>query len=159
MPVTGASHAKRTPCEELARGIVVNAAGPWAAQVAALAGIGLPVVPLRRQVAATIPSGVLPSTMPMTLYACDGFHVRVRDGRVLLLLPSPGAADPFADNVEPAWIDEVAATARARVPVLAGIAIDAGACWAGLYENSPDGHEILGAALGVPNLYFANGLS
>ncbi len=165
-PVTGIARGRdgrvvavRTLREELASGIVVNAAGPWAAQVAALAGIDLPVVPLRRQVAATIPSGVLPATMPMTIYAGDGFHVRVRDGRVLLLLPSPGAADPFAVDVEPAWIDEVAATARARVPVLAGVAIDPAACWAGLYENSPDGHAILGAAPGVPNLYFANGSS
>lgn len=155
----GRAVAVRTPRGALASGIVVNAAGPWAAQVARLAGIDLPVVPLRRQVAVTVPSAVLPATMPMTVYPGDGFHLRVRDGRVLLLLPSPGGADPFADDVEPAWIDRVAATARARLPVLAGVAIDTAACWAGLYENSPDGRAILGAASGMPNLYFANGSS
>ncbi|HEX6617346.1 MAG TPA: FAD-dependent oxidoreductase, partial [Gemmatimonadales bacterium] len=77
-------------------GAVVNAAGPWAAEVAAMAGVQLPVLPLRRQVAATAPCDLLPADMPMTIWAGDGFHLRVRDGRVLLLRPTPGAAGrPF----------------------------------------------------------------
>jgi sarcosine oxidase subunit beta len=59
---------------------VVNAAGPWAAAVAAWAGVTLPVTPLRRQAAATTPCNLLPERMPMTIYAGDGFHLRVRDG-------------------------------------------------------------------------------
>jgi sarcosine oxidase, subunit beta len=155
----GRIEAVRTARERIATGAVVNAAGAWAAHVAQLAGIDLPVVPLRRQVAVTVPTGVLPAAMPMTIYAGDGFHLRVRDGRVLLLWPSPGADDPFGVAVEPAWIDQVARIARARVPPLANVAIDRAACWAGLYEMSPDGHAIVGAAGGVPNLYFANGSS
>jgi sarcosine oxidase subunit beta len=78
---------------------------------------------------------------------------------VLLLLPSAGAADPFDVTVDAAWIDTVTAVARRRVPRLADVEIDRAACWAALYEMSPDGHAILGAAQGVPNLYFANGAS
>src|SRR5690606_7348989 len=70
-------------------GAVVNAAGAWAASVARLAGVDLPVTPVRRQVAATAFTDVLPADMPMTIFTDDGFHLRVRDGRVLLLWPGP----------------------------------------------------------------------
>ncbi|HEV2741042.1 MAG TPA: FAD-dependent oxidoreductase [Candidatus Elarobacter sp.] len=151
--------AVRTARDAVATGAVVNAAGAWAAGVARLAGVELPVTPLRRQVAVTVPTDVLPATMPMTIFARDGFHLRVRDGRILLLLPAAGAEDPFGVAVEPAWLDTVARIARERVPCLHDIAIDRGACWAGLYEMSPDGHAIVGRAPTVPNLYFANGAS
>jgi sarcosine oxidase, subunit beta len=138
----------------------VNAGGPWAAAVASWAGLELPVTPLRRQAAATEPCDLLPETMPMTIFAGDGFHLRVRDGRVLLLRPTPGVARrPFDDAVDPEWVREVTAIAHRRVPVLRRAAIDAGACWAGLYEMSPDKHAILGRAPGCENLFLANGSS
>jgi sarcosine oxidase subunit beta len=149
----------RTTNDAFAVGCVVNAAGAWAARVAALAGVDLPVTPLCRQVAVTVPTDALPPAMPMTIYPGDGFHLRVRDGRVLLLLPSTGAADPFDAGVEAAWVDAVTRVARERVPCLAPVEIDRAACWGGLYEMSPDGRAILGAAPGVPNLYLANGSS
>jgi sarcosine oxidase subunit beta len=138
----------------------VNAAGPWAAAVAEWAGVDLPVTPLRRQAAVTAPCDLLPETMPMTIFAGDGFHLRVRDGRVLLLWPTPGVAGrPFDDSVDPAWVRQVAAMAHQRVPVLHRAAIDQAACWAGLYELSPDRHAILGPAPGCPNLFLVNGSS
>jgi sarcosine oxidase subunit beta len=119
----------------------------------------LPVTPLRRQVAATAPTDVLPAAMPMTIFG-DGFHFRVRDGRVLLLRPTAGAPGrPFDDSVDPVWIDDVVATAHERVPILRSVPIDRPACWAGLYEMSPDKHAILGVTPGVPNLYLINGSS
>lgn len=151
--------AVRTERDVVPTAAVVNAAGAWAAGVARLAGAELPVTPLRRQVAVTVPADVLPASMPMTIFARDGFHLRVRDGRVLLLRPAPGAHDPFDVSVDPAWIDSVERTAHERVPCLRGVAIDRAACWAGLYEMSPDGHAIVGRAPGVPNLYVASGAS
>lgn len=139
---------------------VVNAAGAWAARVAELAGVALPVTPLRRQVAATVPCDLLPASMPMTIWAGDGFHLRVRDGRVLLLWPTAGEpARPFGTAVEPDWLDAVAEMAHARVPPLRGVEIDRAGSWAGLYEMSPDKHAILGAAPGCENLYLVNGSS
>ncbi|HKP49674.1 MAG TPA: FAD-dependent oxidoreductase [Gemmatimonadales bacterium] len=139
---------------------VVNAAGPWAAQVAQWAGFDLPVAPLRRQVAATAPSDLLPENMPMTIFTSDGFHLRVRDGRILLLWPTPGVPGrPFDTAVDDEWIHAVAAKAHRRIPVVRRAAIDRDACWAGLYEVSPDKHAILGAAPDCPNLFLANGCS
>jgi sarcosine oxidase subunit beta len=139
--------------------VVVNAAGAWAGEVARLAGVALPVVPLRRQVAITAPTDALPETMAMTIWD-DGFHLRVRDGRALLLRPTPGdPADPYSDRVDPAWLDEIAALAPRRIPALQGVAIDRAASWGGLYEMSPDHHAILGWAPGCANLLLVNGSS
>ena len=139
---------------------VVNAAGAWAAAVAEWAGVSLPVTPLRRQAAATVPCDLLPESMPMTIFAGDGFHLRVRDRRVLLLWPTPGVqGDPFDVSVDPAWVRQVTAMAHQRVPVLRRAEIEPAACWAGLYEMSPDRHAILGPAPGCPNLFLVNGSS
>jgi sarcosine oxidase, subunit beta len=152
--------AVRTDRGEIAAGAVVNAAGAWAAHVASLAGVSIPVTPLRRQVALTRPTDVLPAEMPMTIFCGDGFHLRVRDGRVLLLWPdTPASSDPFDARVDDAWIAEVVRRAHRRLPCLREVGIDRAGCWAGLYEMSPDGHALLGAAPGMENLFLANGHS
>ncbi|HET9951633.1 MAG TPA: FAD-dependent oxidoreductase [Candidatus Eisenbacteria bacterium] len=139
---------------------VVNSAGAWAKSVAAMAGVDLPVEPLRRQVLPTLPTESLPGSMPMTIWADDGYHLRVRDGRALLLWPSPGAPErPFDASVDPEWMARVEAMTSRRVPALAGVAADRSAAWGGLYEISPDKHAILGWAPECENLYLANGSS
>ena len=156
----GRISAVGTPRNSYPAGLVVNAAGAWAANPARLAGVELPVVPLRRQVAITEPTQALPSTFPMTIWAGDGFHLRVRDGRVLLLRPTPGdPQDPWSDQVDPRWLDEIAAMAPARVPVLAGVRLERSLSWGGLYEMSPDHHALLGWAPSCPNFLLVNGSS
>ncbi len=152
--------AVETSRGRIATDAVVNAGGAWAADLAEHAGFSLPVTPLRRQIAVTVPCDLLPPTTPMTIFAGDGFHFRVRDGRVLLLWPSPGSpGDPFDISVDRDWIDAVTAMAHRRVPVLGDVAIDLASCRAGLYEMSPDKHAILGAAPGCANLFLINGSS
>lgn len=151
--------AVTTPRGRYPASLVVNAGGPWAGSVARLAGVDLPVVPLRRQVAITEPTAALPASFPMTIWD-DGFHLRVRDDRVLLLQPTPGDPDdPWSDRVEPAWLDAIAAATPVRVPALRGVALDRPRAWAGFYEMSPDHHAILGWAPGCPNLILVNGSS
>jgi sarcosine oxidase subunit beta len=156
----GKIEAVKTAAGALPADAVVDAAGAWAAGVARWAGVELPVVPLRRQAATTTACDLLPSGMPMTIWAGDGFHVRVRDGKVLLLQPTPGVPGaPFDTRVDPSWVDMVERTAHERVPVLRRAIIDRPACWAGLYEISPDKHAILGPSPDCPNLFFVNGSS
>jgi len=139
---------------------VVNAAGAWAKGVAAMAGVALPVEPLRRQVLPSVPTDALPASMPMTIWADDGYHLRMRDGRALLLWPSPGAPGlPFETAVDPHWMDTVEAMTRRRVPNLNGVEVDRAGAWGGLYEISPDKHAILGRASECENVYLANGSS
>ncbi|MHB1225002.1 MAG: NAD(P)/FAD-dependent oxidoreductase [Gemmatimonadaceae bacterium] len=148
----------------IATGAVVNAAGPWAAGLAALAGGTIPVTPLHRQVACVAGASPLPESMPMTIFVEDGFHLRVRDGRVLLLAPGPTpspscvVAEPTA-ALDRSWLDGVRSRARRRLLPLRTARVDRAACWAGYYEMSPDGHALLGPAPGVPNMILANGSS
>ncbi|HEV7424991.1 MAG TPA: FAD-dependent oxidoreductase [Thermoanaerobaculia bacterium] len=133
----------------------INAAGAWAGTL----GVDILVAPLRRQVAATIETDVLPDTTPMTVWADDGFHFRVRDRRVLLLWPDspPSSFDVAFDGSS--WLPQVLDFTNARIPILRDVPIDPDACWAGLYEMSPDHHAILGRAPSLANLYLANGCS
>jgi sarcosine oxidase subunit beta len=149
-----------TPRRRIEADAVVNAAGAWAGAFGSASGLDVPVLPLRRQVALTHPTSVLPESMPMTIFTGDGFHLRVRDGRVLLLWPTPGArGQPFDATVDAAWIDAVVEKAHARVPSLRNVAIDRDGSWAGLYEMSPDKHAILGAHPDCENLFLVNGSS
>lgn len=126
--------------ENVAARIVVNAKGAWC---------GPPVQPMRRNVAATVPTDILPPSMPMTIWAGDWYHLRVRDGRVLLLWPD----DPVIDD--DAWLTAVLDKTAARMPCLRDLPL--GERWSGLYEMSPDGHALLGRI--DENRYVANGSS
>jgi sarcosine oxidase subunit beta len=129
------------------RGVTyVNAAGAWAAEVS-----NVPVTPLRRRVACTVPA-TLPEDMPMTIWTREGFHLRVRDGRVMLVWPD------FPPNDE-TWLDRVLRFAYTRIPALRRIEIDPEYCWEGFYEMSPDHHAIIGRDPNVENLYLATGSS
>ncbi|HVX89990.1 MAG TPA: FAD-binding oxidoreductase [Gemmatimonadales bacterium] len=154
--ITGITTDRGTiPC-----GAVVVAAGPWSGVIGRALGLTIPVVPLRRQVAPTVVTQALPAGMPMTIWAGDGFHLRVRDGRVLLLRPTEGdPADPWSTAVEESWVREVTGMAHARFPVLRDVPVDRLGCWAGLYEMSPDKHALLGHAHGAANAYVATGNS
>lgn len=148
---------------EIASPCVVNAAGPWAGVFAARAGVDVPVRPLKRQTGITVPFSKLSDDTPMTICHWDGVHLRVRDGRVLLLWPTDPPADsppnPFDISFDPRWLDELLPLAHAYFPILRDAAIDRPRCWAGLYEMSPDRHAILGPAPGLEGLYLINGSS
>ncbi len=149
-----------TPRARIAAGHVVNATGAWAADLARLAGVDLPVTPTRRQVALTAPTSALPPSTPMTIFAEDGFHFRVRDGRVLLLWPADTVgADRYDTTFDARWLEGVVSRAHQRVPALRSVPIDRAGSWCGLYEMSPDHHAILGAAPGLVNFWLINGSS
>lgn len=152
--------AVRTSAGSISCETVVNAAGALAGRVARLAGSELPVSALKRQVAVTVPTRAVPPDGPMTIFCGDGFHFRERDGRVLLLRPTPPSGDdPFDTRVEPDWMRDIEARKTARIPALRDVPLDSAGAWAGLYEMSPDRHAILGVSCASPNFYFINGSS
>jgi sarcosine oxidase subunit beta len=144
---------------------VVNASGAWAAEVARMAGLEIPVVPLRRQlVAARLPFD-LPERLPMVIDMTDGFHFRRAPQAdpspgLLLAWPDPLETPGFKTDFEPAFIEKITARATHRAPLLAReMVVDESRCRAGLYEMTPDHHAILGRAPGVGGLFLANGFS
>ncbi|MEP6921582.1 MAG: FAD-binding oxidoreductase [bacterium] len=139
--------------------VVVNAAGPWAAEVAAFAGTRLPVEPLRRQLVPTEPFDQLPKRFPMVIDMSTGFHFRREGAGILLAWNDPQETTGFKTDFEPAFVEKILTRAADRVPCLADAAVNPRRAWAGLYEMTPDHHAIIGPAPDVEGLYFANGFS
>jgi sarcosine oxidase subunit beta len=138
---------------------VVNAAGAWAAQVAAMAGIDLPVQPLRRMLVPSEPFDDFPHTSPMVIDMSTGFHFRPEGRGFLLAWNDPEETPGYKADFEPSFIEKILVRAADRVPVFENLAINPKRAWAGLYEISPDHHAILGPVAAVSGFYLANGFS
>ena len=139
--------------------IVVNAAGPWAASVAKLAGATLPVEPLRRQLVPTEPFDGLPQRFPMVIDMSTGFHFRREGKGILLAWNDPEETPGFKTDFDPRFVEKILIRAADRVPSLAEAEVNPRRAWAGLYEMTPDHHAIIGPAPDVDGLYFVNGFS
>ena len=154
----------RVTAVETARGAVqtntvVNAAGAWAAEIASLAGIELPVVPLRRMLVPTEPFDQFPHTAPMIIDMTNGFHFRPESLGFLLAWNDPEETPGFKTDFDPSFIEKVLTRAADRVPVFENLAVNPKRAWAGLYEVTPDHHCILGAVDEVRGFFLANGFS
>lgn len=131
--------------------VVVDAAGPWAAQIGAMAGLVLPIAPYRRQAYVTRPFDGLPQRLPMVIDFRTHFYFR-REGPGILFGMTDLAEPPgFSTHVDWAFLEKVVAHALHRVPVLAEAQVMKG--WAGLYDTTPDANPILGPA-GEPDGFF-----
>jgi len=155
----GAVTGVKTTSGEVSTRNVVNAAGPWAAAVAGMAGVELPVAPLRRQIVKTQRCDFLPAKFPMVIDMSNGFHFR-REGEAILMA--------WADNEETYgfktafthdFLEKILTRAVNRVPQFVDLPVNPKQCWAGMYEVTPDHHAIIGPAPGVKGLFFANGFS
>jgi sarcosine oxidase, subunit beta len=137
---------------------VVNAAGGWAGELAALAGLTVPVVHSRRNIYATAP-GALDSQVPMTIDLGTGVFVRTEGSRLLFGAARPDQADGYDVSVDWPWMESALEQAVVRFPWLAELPLDRSGCWAGTYENTPDHHGILGEDPGAPGWVNACGFS
>ncbi len=154
----------RIECEK-----VVLAAGAWARELAKTAGIDLPVEPQKRQIVWAKSRKTLPANLPMVIDIGSGFHFRpARDfvdasanadnTEVLFAYPDPDEKTSFDTNFDEAFIEKVYGKAKHRSPFLFETTPILAKCRAGLYENTPDHHAILGGCE-VEGLYLANGFS
>lgn len=154
----------RIECEK-----VVLATGAWARELAKTAGIDLPVSPQKRQIVWAKSEKTLPENLPMVIDIGSGFHFRpARDfvdltansdnTEVLFAYPDPDEKESTDTNFDEAFIQKVYEKAKHRSPFLFDTRIVREKCRAGLYENTPDHHAILGGCA-VEGLYFANGFS
>lgn len=139
--------------------IVVNAAGPWAASIASMAGAELPVEPLRRQLVPTEPFNQLPQRFPMVIDMSTGFHFRREGKGILLAWNDPEETAGFKTEFDPRFVEKILTRAADRVPCLVDAEVNPRRAWAGLYEMTPDHHAVIGPAPNVAGLYFVNGFS
>ena len=137
----------------------VNASGPWAAQVAKMAGVDLPVQPLRRMLVPSEPFNDFPHTSPMVIDMTNGFHFRPEGRGFLLAWNDPEETTGFKTDFENSFIEKILTRAADRVPIFENLAVNPKRAWAGLYEMTPDHHAVLGTVAEVPGFFLANGFS
>ncbi len=159
----GAVTGIRTSTGSAATGMVINAAGPWAGAVAALAGAELPVVPVRHEYFVTMPQEGWHGGLPVLripdirIYAraevngilCGGWEA---DG--LSLDPREVAAGrPLA--VAPDWdvLSGFAADFARFVPAVTAAQVRE--VFRGFPAFSPDGRFIVGPAPGIRGFVMA----
>ncbi len=141
--VTGVETSKGT----ISCSTVVNAAGPWSAVVSQMAGIPLPVVPIRRQMLTTTPLPSLAEDFPFIIDFAKSLYFHRESQGILTGMSNPDQAPGFDESVDDAWEEVHMEAAFTRLPLLeeAGLV----AHWAGLYEVTPDAHPIISS---VPSL-------
>ena len=123
----------------------VNAAGPGASSVAAMAGVALPVTPFRRNLACTEPVSGFPEAIPMCVDVDTGVLIRREAGGFLIAYSEPHD-DPTDDtSFDPTFLDAIAERIPNRFPFLTEAAINERKCWAGLYPETPDHQAIIDA--------------
>jgi sarcosine oxidase subunit beta len=137
---------------------VVNAAGGWSSETAALAGISAPVVHSKRNVYASA-SGAADRVLPMTCDMATGVYLRSDGDRVLFGLSNPRQTDGYDTEVDWGWLEVLLGIAENRFPWLADLPLDSRACWAGTYENTPDAKPLLGPEPSAPGWIHACGFS
>jgi glycine/D-amino acid oxidase-like deaminating enzyme len=141
----------------LAADWVVNAAGPWARGLAALAGIDLPVHARRRSVYIVSCASRLES-FPLVIDP-SGFWIRPDGARFMTgTTPRVEADEEPLDPDLAAWEEELWPALARRIPAFEAARLER--AWAGYYEmNLFDHNAILGRHPAVENLLFMNGFS
>ncbi len=161
--------------------IIVNAAGAFSGEVGKRAGLDIPVLPYRRNIYATSitrerrvsiaargatppvyalsPLYDFPHPTPLIIDMTTGVYLRSEGERFIFGLSNHD--EPVGDNqaVDWAWLEHTLELALPRFPFLEQAGLDHKACWAGLYEISPDHIPILGRMPNVENFYNACGFS
>ncbi len=146
----------RTTRGEVACARVVNAAGPWAGRIGQMAGVDIPITPIRRQWLTTTPLPEIPQDFPFVIDFAQALYFHREGGGLLTGMSNPHEPPGFQQTVDPDWELTHMEAAIARLPLLER----AGAVSrvAGLYEITPDAHPIFGATP-VEGFYVLAGFS
>lgn len=144
--------------------VVVNAAGPFAARVAAMAGIDQPVRPMRQHLFRCDLPKMWPYRWPMTIDP-GGVHWRhddpVEPGQPdRIILAKTKLDEPYGESFdydESRWLADFYPDLVRRVPAFRDVRLVEG--WAGLYEMTPDHNPMIGEHPALRGFFMANGFS
>jgi sarcosine oxidase subunit beta len=136
---------------------VICAAGPWSRSCGAMAGVPLPVTPLRRQILFTEAIEGVPEHLPMTIDFETSFYFHREGPGLLMGMSDPNEEPGFSVETTEDWIPGLMDVVRRRAPRIADAGIRGG--WAGLYEMTPDHNAIIGEASEVSRFLYATGFS
>ncbi|UCD70917.1 MAG: FAD-binding oxidoreductase [Syntrophobacterales bacterium] len=155
----GVNGVKTRKGEWIQSPIVVNAAGPFARDVGVMAGIDIPVDPLRRMVYECKTPNEFNYEVPLTINT-TGLYFRTETGGRILTGKS-NEDEPIGVNFtweKALFYDEIWPELAHRIPLFDRLRLQGG--WAGLYaENRLDHNAILGEHPEVKGFYMAVGFS
>lgn len=145
-----------TPSGYVSAPVVVDATGPWAGLTSRMAGIEVPVIPLRRQWLTTTALPEIPSDFPFVIDFAQSLYFHREGPGLLTGMSNPNEQPGFDQNPDLAWEVTHLESAIARLPLLekAGLA----SRLAGLYEVTPDAHPIFGKTP-IEGFYLITGFS
>jgi sarcosine oxidase, subunit beta len=139
--------------------VVVIATGAWSGVVGTLAGIDIPVRPLRRSkfITAPFPFDKVPEATPFVIDPHLGISLRREGAGILLGIGRREEAGSFSTALDWSLAEPLVERAVRRAPVLADAQLMR--TWTGLYEMTPDQTGIVSAVPGVAGLYVIAGFS
>ncbi len=143
---------------------LVNAAGPFAATLAAMAGVDLPVTPVRQQLFRCALPRHWPYRFPVVIDP-TGVHWRhddptAPDGQDRIVVAKTKLDEPPGEHFDcdmSRWEGDFRPPLVARLPAFEALELIEG--WAGLYEMTPDHNPLIGAHPDLAGFYVANGFS
>ncbi len=142
---------------EIATSAVVNGAGPWAAHIGELAGLDIPIVPLRRQFMVTGPLPQVPRNHPFTIEFATSLYLHPEGAGLLIGMSNANEKPGETYAIDEEFKLHMLEQAVRRMPLLAEASIARQI--AGLYEVTPDAHPILAQARTLPGFYLCAGFS
>jgi glycine/D-amino acid oxidase-like deaminating enzyme len=160
--VTGVETARRP----ITAPVVVDAAGGWVRQVAALAGARVPVAPVRHQLLITEPTVLVDPGEPITRVVDAAVYLRPARGGLMVggFEPGPLPVDPeqqpasfITDDVplDLGVLRQLADQVAAEVPAAGTLPVAEHR--GGLFTMSPDGRFVAGPVPDLPGLWVASG--
>jgi sarcosine oxidase subunit beta len=121
---------------------VLVAAGPWSAQIGRMAGIRIPIQPIRRQLFTTTRLPELPDDFPFVIDFAQSLYFH-REGEGLLIgMSNPNETPGLDQDIDKAFELSNLTAAIERLPLVEKSGMVSH--WAGLYEVTPDAHPIFG---------------
>jgi sarcosine oxidase subunit beta len=137
--------------------LVICCAGPQTNAVSQLAGLDLPVHPIRRMSFVTEPFDGIPATVPMTIEFARSLYFHPESGGFLFGMSNNDEPTSTNKTVDDDWMFTTIEALIERAPAFEQATVRRG--WAGFYEVTPDDNPLFGRVPELDGFVVAAGFS
>ncbi|MBI5035145.1 MAG: FAD-binding oxidoreductase [Chloroflexi bacterium] len=136
---------------------VVNCAGPWAASIGKMAGLDIPIVPVRRQFFTTDVLSQIPHDHVFTIEMATSLYFHPEGAGLLVGMSNADEKPGDTYAIDEEFHLKMLERALYRLPLLEHARVASQT--AGLYEVTPDDQPIIAQVQSLPGFYIAAGFS